>query len=482
MPTLSKNQVDIIISDVTNESITFSHLADDLIDHICCEVEDLMGSGKDFNDAYKMVKQHFENRTLQKIQESTIYLIDKNYRRMKTTMKITGNVSLAMLGIGTVMKLLHLPGSNLLLMLGFVILCLIFFPSAIYTNYKEQKIKGYKLLHLSILLGGFLFMAGVLFKVLHLNGASILLMSGWIFILFIFLPILLFTKLKEATTKNEKRILILGIIGLIIFELSTMFKIFHLSGATILMIVGSVILATFFLPLYSYSKFREEGKITGQFIFVMISTMFFFLFSILLALNVSTDISKIYINEESNSAKIISYIEKKSQILNDEFRVKSDSAGTKLQTIKSSIQKAASNVCNQIDSIKLMLIMTTENVGEIKAQELANNINAINEKYNTDAVNRLLIENGIASKLKQNLSQFERVTTSNISKNKELGYGITKLISTSSISMGSEMVPWEQLTFNDKPLIGTLIILTDIEKRVRMVEYQTIKQLTVQNN
>jgi hypothetical protein len=165
MQSLNKEQLEMIVSDVENARITFSHLSDELIDHICCEVEHLISEGKSFDEAYEIVKQQTGIKVLQKIQESTLYLIDKNYRRMKTTMKITGNLSLAMLGIGTVMKLFHWQGGSLLLMLGFTVLCLIFFPSAIYTNYKETKIKGSIPLHLSILIGGILFMAGVLFKV-----------------------------------------------------------------------------------------------------------------------------------------------------------------------------------------------------------------------------------------------------------------------------------------------------------------------------
>ena len=150
MYTLSKCQVQQIADDFENARITFSHLADDLIDHICCEVENEMYEGKSFDEAYEIVKQQTGIKTLQKIQENTQYLIDKNYRIMKMTMKITGNVSLALLALATLMKILHLPGASILLLLGFVILGLVFFPSALYTNYRDLEGRKSLALHLSI--------------------------------------------------------------------------------------------------------------------------------------------------------------------------------------------------------------------------------------------------------------------------------------------------------------------------------------------
>ncbi len=48
MQPLNKRQVDIIVADVERAKITLLHLADDLIDHICCEVESEMNQGKSF--------------------------------------------------------------------------------------------------------------------------------------------------------------------------------------------------------------------------------------------------------------------------------------------------------------------------------------------------------------------------------------------------------------------------------------------------
>lgn len=483
MQSLNRQQIELITSDVEDARITLLHLADELIDHICCEVENLMAKGKSFDEAYEIIKQQTGIKVLQKIQENTNYLIDINYRRMKMTMKITGNISLALLGMATVMKLLHWPFSALLMYLGFMLLCLVFFPSAIYTNYKEVKIKASKILHISVLVGGILFMFGVLFKVLHLLGAAQLLFAGWVILLFIFLPILLTVKLKESTTLRDKSIILVGIIGLIVFELSTMFKLFHLKGAAQLMIIGSILLVTIFLPMFSYSKFKEAGRITGQYIFLLITTMFFILLSILLALNVSTNFLNVFVNEESNSAKIVSYLEAKNQKLYDDFKGKSDSTQKKLKPQVILIQNGTKKLCEQIDSIKIELIKVSDGVDESTAKNLIHNTDGINNKAGIQPVNNTMIgmnNDGLAYQLKQDLIKYREAALSVITSNNSLNKNISKLLDTSNIYIDSEHQTWEQLNFNNNTIIGSIAILTDIEKRVRMVESQTIQYINTE--
>ena len=40
MPELSLRNIDQISNDIRRQEITFPHLADELIDHICCDVEE----------------------------------------------------------------------------------------------------------------------------------------------------------------------------------------------------------------------------------------------------------------------------------------------------------------------------------------------------------------------------------------------------------------------------------------------------------
>ena len=126
-----------------------------------------------------------------------------------------------------------------MLLLGFVLLCFLFFPAVVYTNYKNNASVKQPLQNLSVLIGGVTLMLGILFKVQHWPGASVLMLLGWVLILFVFMPILIIGKLKSDASKSEKQIYILGSIALIIFELSAMFKMFHWPGAFPLMLLGA---------------------------------------------------------------------------------------------------------------------------------------------------------------------------------------------------------------------------------------------------
>ena len=90
MPELSLHHIEQISRDIRRQEITFSHLLEDLIDHVCCDVENEMQTGLNFGEAYKKVKQKMGSRRLKEIQEETLYAVDTKYRYMKNTMKISG--------------------------------------------------------------------------------------------------------------------------------------------------------------------------------------------------------------------------------------------------------------------------------------------------------------------------------------------------------------------------------------------------------
>lgn len=58
MPELSLQNIDQISNDVRKQEITFSHLLEELIDHICCDVENEMQNGFSFSEAYRRVRKN----------------------------------------------------------------------------------------------------------------------------------------------------------------------------------------------------------------------------------------------------------------------------------------------------------------------------------------------------------------------------------------------------------------------------------------
>ena len=481
---LNKNQVSIIEADVEMARITFMHLSDDLIDHICCEVEQEMNKGKSFDEAYEIVKQQTGIKVLQKIQDNTRYLIDKNYRTMRKTMKISGIISLSLMGIATVLKIMHLPGAGPGLVLGFFVLCVFFFPTAVYINYKDVKQKSKLFLHLSALIGGIAFMAGVLFKVMHWPGASALLITGWTVLLLFFLPFLLFMQLKSATSAKQKMIYIIGVVALIIFETATAFKVFHWPGASVLMIVGSVFLFSVFVPMFSYMKFKESGKITGQYIFIITTSMFFILFTFLLAINVSKNILDVFVIEDDNTAKITSYIESKNEKLYAYYQNMPDSIRNTADSNLTKIKTESAQLSEFINKIKIELISAVDKVDINTAKQCIKNTNNIMSKDNYIIVTDIMLgENydgqgtvdGLAKSLKEKIEKFKLKILEVTYENKNIATILEKELNTNDGEIFGEKYSWEVVTFYHNFTIRTLAFLSKLESNIRMIESESVQ-------
>jgi len=137
MPELSLQNIERISRDVKRQEIIFSHLADDLIDHICCDVENAMEDGLTFYEAYMKVKQKMNPRRLKEIQEETLYAIDTKYRNMKNTMKISGVAGATLFGLAALFKIQHWPGATEMLTIGLCTEAVIFFFSAFEPLHEE---------------------------------------------------------------------------------------------------------------------------------------------------------------------------------------------------------------------------------------------------------------------------------------------------------------------------------------------------------
>jgi hypothetical protein len=475
MNCLDSRHIRQIEEDVESARITINNLSQELVDHICCEVENLMSKGKSFDEAYAIIKQEAGLKVLQQIQENTLYLTDIKYKTMKTTMKITGNVSLALIAVGTAFKIMHWPGASPILIFGFFTLCFIFFPAAIYLNYTYRKEQKKPLLNLSIGIGGIIFMVGVLFKLMHWPGAALLLFAGWTVILGIFLPILLFVKLKEAETKKEKNIYILGVISLIIFEISTMFKMFHWPGAGPLMLLGGLLLIVVFLPLFAALKFRNNSMNIAQFIFLVTTSLYTVVLTFLLAMNVTDVILDRFVRDEASTTKIVNYFKEKSLASNDSTK-----------QIKVELKAQVNTIAKLIRDTKVYLVTQVEDVNESEAYAYISNPGLIKRKDNYDAINKLVfgdykpavnmngekvfvLSGQMIISLKEELIKYRNKASAAVG-DPNLAKGINTLLDTSDKQMGIDNLSWEELNFGTTMIISAMAQLSELEKNVRLVE------------
>jgi len=291
---LTLEQTKFIVSEVEKEAIHYSHLSDDIVDHLCCDIEHEMEQGSGFEAAYERVQSRIGYKGLKQIQKDTLFLIDKTYRKMKTTMKISGFTGPALLGMGSLFKIFHWPGASILLVLGFFVLCFLFLPTAAYVMYKETK--SYKNLFVYILgfIASLVFSLGVLFKVQHWPGASIMLTLSIVTGLVLFLPTLLFVKLRQTPSRSKTRVYIILYVAILIHFAGAFFKIMHWPGASIMILLGNSILFLFAVPMYLVNVSREKEFVTGKSLFVVFASIWIIISTNLVSIKSSGNVFRNY--------------------------------------------------------------------------------------------------------------------------------------------------------------------------------------------
>jgi hypothetical protein len=285
MPELSLHHIDQISRDISREEISFSHLLEDLIDHVCCDVEYEMQNGLNFSEAYQRVKQKMGPRRIRDIQKETLYAVDTKYRIMKNTMKISGITGTVLLAFAAFFKIQHWPLAGIMLVLGALCLAFVFMPSALVVLWKETHNRKRIFLFVSAFLAGFLFIFGIVFKVQHWSLAGALLTLAAIFGVLFFVPSLLTMKLSDERYSSKKIIYILGSIALVFYILGLLFKVQHWFGATFLMMLGLSIIFFVVFPWFTWVTWRNDKSVNIRFIFMVIASLAVVLPSALITLN-----------------------------------------------------------------------------------------------------------------------------------------------------------------------------------------------------
>lgn len=126
---------------------------------------------------------------------------------MRKLLYIIGFLASVTLALGTLFKLLHWPSAMLLIDIGFFTLLLLFFPATAIRAYRASTTKGLPEKLKNIFGGTASVIIGIsgFFKVMHLQGANVLLMAGAFLFVFGFLPFLFFSLFKESASSGNVR-------------------------------------------------------------------------------------------------------------------------------------------------------------------------------------------------------------------------------------------------------------------------------------
>lgn len=206
MAELSDREIEILNREIEKQGLTYTQLQNELLDHLCCDIEAKMDEGLEFLKAFEEVRQRLENNRIQEIQEETLLLINEKYRMMKKFMYILGTIAPSLLILGAFFKLQHWPGAGVLIVLGSFLLGAVYLPvfamvSIRDTRKKERRVN--KPLYIVGTITGFIFIAGVLFKIMHWPGANVALTASVLMAVAVFIPILVTQALKDKENQMQ---------------------------------------------------------------------------------------------------------------------------------------------------------------------------------------------------------------------------------------------------------------------------------------
>src|ERR1035437_8934850 len=323
MPELSLHHIEQISRDVSRQEITFSHLLEDLIDHVCCDVENEMQKGLNFAEAYKRVKQKMGSRRLKEIQEETLYTVDTKYRYMKNTMKISGVAGTIMLGFAALFKIQHWP------------------------------------------------LAGTILSLSALSG-----------ILF-FIPALLVGRIMDQENKKKWPVYILGAVGIICYVAGLLFKIQHWPLASLLMVSGLILLCLVVFPWYTWITWKDDSHISARFIFLLISFLLIIVPGALINMNLQNSYNEGYYSHQEQQQALFAYMYSNNQSLIIQYHdslnyPKMELLHSKTAELLSVISKIQTKMVQEsegkpdMQAVNLVQFKQTENGLEIKYKLLPN--------------------------------------------------------------------------------------------------------------
>lgn len=198
---LTEEHLKMIRTVVERSNIRIKTLGDDLMDHLCCAVEERMKNSMSFESALKEVLEEFAPLGLDKIETETIYLLNFNRNtHMKKVMYLVGLLTTMSMSAGFMFRIFQWRGGLALLNYGIYGFVFIFVPMVTLNYLKthpDHKTSN-KLQNILGLLSGIVGGAGIAMKFSGITGADIVILVGALSFIFLFLPLLFFNLYKKA--------------------------------------------------------------------------------------------------------------------------------------------------------------------------------------------------------------------------------------------------------------------------------------------
>jgi len=329
------------------------------------------------------------------------------------------------------------------------------------TNLKFQNMK--KVMFISGVLATILLVIGATFKIYHLPGAGVSLVLGTFIIVSTFLPLFFIVSYREQTEKKNILLSVIGYITITFLILGPIFKIMHWPYTNILFYFGPLLLATIFLPVYLVSVFRKANETKTNFLFIimLISIGFSFMYS-LSAVNISKDILVQYDSIYQQNIKTVEMFKLKNESFVTEFKLDS----TKTETQKLEIEKIKASTLeleNELDSLMLTMIR--------KVNSETSTFTEFENKDDKKVCKEIMELDENDKNLKKNIEDYQILMLSYANDE------IQKQIINNYLGFDYLKDKYDYFNFKSSTLIDALAILSMMQKNIQLAEYEVLKSI-----
>lgn len=199
---LKDEHIDFILQDIKNNGLENQDLILNLLDHICCIIEENLEEEGNFEEYYNSIKSTFYHKSYLEIEEETNLLLTfKNYYAMKKVMLFSGIFSASILSLGIIFKFMHWPGASIGIVISLGVLSFVFLPLLFTLRVKEKSNTRDKILLVAGAIPAILMSLSILFKIQHWPFANTMGYLTILILLFIYLPLFYTSGIKHQETK-----------------------------------------------------------------------------------------------------------------------------------------------------------------------------------------------------------------------------------------------------------------------------------------
>ena len=228
MPSLSDKQIDEVHDFLVQRGISSEPLRIDLLDHICCLVEESINNGTPFDAALKIAVKQFGPSGIEATQEATIFFLTLKSRKMKKITSIIGIVGGIITMFATLFKIMHWPGAGILLTVGIVLISLVYLPFSLITNLQEKNDFRDKITVFGGFIGGSILSLSALFKIMYWPGFTKLFVAGVLFLLLVYMPL----KFLKSYRSSENKLFNISGLLVILAGVALFFGLYQINGNT----------------------------------------------------------------------------------------------------------------------------------------------------------------------------------------------------------------------------------------------------------